>query len=77
MLLMKTRFGSRTMKTAAFATHDMVGALRHLMAPEETRVDFTMPSLLKDVPSFTSTDSGPRGAVTEYAELGGGARGDC
>lgn len=60
------------MTTAAFSTEHMIGTMRHLLGQEGKPFDFSMPTLLRDVPSFTSTDTGP-GASNENAELGGGA----
>lgn len=48
----------------------MVDQMRHLLGPDARNDDFVMPSLLKEVPSFTSTESVPRQEVTTRAELG-------
>jgi len=50
---------------------EMVTALKYMMAPEDRSADFTMPSLLQEVPSYNSSDSNPKRMVIDYAELGG------
>ena len=62
--------------TASVRSDEVVAALRHLMAPHDSNVDFTMPSLLRDVPSFNSSDSTGLRAVLENAQLGRSAPGD-
>lgn len=48
----------------------MVDQMKHLLGPDHREDDFVMPSLLKEVPSFTSTESVPRQEVITRAELG-------
>lgn len=50
---------------------EMVAELKHLMSNEERPQDFSLPSMLKEVPSFTSTDSVPLEEVPFRAQLGG------
>jgi len=48
----------------------MVDQMKHLLGPDTRNDDFVMPSLLKEVRSFTSTESVPRQEVVSRAELG-------
>ena len=67
----------RQAMSVARDTETMITTLRHLMAPEGTMHDFTMPSLLRDVPSFTSADSAnPREVIlnAEFWSRSGGDR---
>lgn len=48
-----------------------VDKLRHLMAEEDQGNDFVLPSVLKEVPSYTSIDTMP----LEYGGKGGELRG--
>ena len=59
------------MKLHTASTADMVEALRHLMGSDDYGADFKMPSLLREVPSYSTTDSDPRRAIIGYGELGG------
>lgn len=49
---------------------DMVVKLRHLMVGNENNQDFVQPSLLKEVPSFTSSGTAPMNLERNRAELG-------
>ena len=49
---------------------DMVVKLRHLMGNSENQQDFVQPSLLKEVPSFTSSGTAPFNLERQRAELG-------
>lgn len=56
--------------SVAYDTETMIKTLRYLMAPEGTVYDFAMPSLLKNVPSITSSDSAKPRGDTYNAKLG-------
>jgi hypothetical protein len=49
---------------------EMVVKLKQLMTSANNDSDFVQPSLLKEVPSFTSSDSVPMTRGNERAQLG-------
>jgi hypothetical protein len=49
----------------------MAKSLRHLMSSNESEPNFVSPTLLREVPSFTSPDTVYRREDVEYAELEG------
>lgn len=53
-----------------FVLQSKVNALKHLFADDDKGGDFIMPSSLKEVPSFTSENSGQLPTGVLYAELG-------
>lgn len=55
---------------SAIEIAEMVAELKHLMRNDDDPPTFTMPSMLKEVPSFSSTDSVPLGEMIGRAELG-------
>ena len=48
-----------------------VEQFRHLLGDDDRRGDFVFPSLLKEVPSVTSTGTSSRNSEVSSAELGG------
>lgn len=51
-------------------TAEMIDRLKHLMRSDGDDSNFTMPSMLKDVPSFTSSQTGPHRGARDIGELG-------
>lgn len=51
-------------------TAAMIEYMRHLMPHDTAESDFAMPSLLKDVPSYTSTSTAPLRGERGIGELG-------
>ena len=47
----------------------MVTQLQHLMGSQDNETNFTMPSFLKDVPSYTTTTTAPDEKGEELATL--------
>lgn len=53
---------------------EMMAELKEVLGDDGNVRDFEPPSLLREVPSFTSTDSWPLGDAQNDAELGGRAK---
>lgn len=48
---------------------EKISFLQHLMGNKEGESDFISPSLLREVPSFTSTDTQPTKGEADIAKL--------